>query len=78
MIVKVQKQGNELFIPIPDEIVQKLKLTENIKLKLLIAEELLIIKRAPQFTLEELLEGITPENKHDEIDFGPSLGNEVW
>jgi antitoxin MazE len=29
-------------------------------------------------TLEWLLEGITPENIHPEIDFGPPVGKEVW
>ena len=29
-------------------------------------------------TLEWLLEGITPENLHEEIDFGPPVGKEVW
>jgi antitoxin MazE len=30
------------------------------------------------FSLEELLGGITPENIHAEIDWGPAIGNEVW
>ena len=29
-------------------------------------------------TLEELLEGITEENRHEEIDAGPSVGKEEW
>jgi antitoxin component of MazEF toxin-antitoxin module len=28
-------------------------------------------------TLEELLAGITPENLHPEIDWGPDVGNEI-
>lgn len=34
--------------------------------------------RKPRFTLEELLEGITEENRHGEVDFGPAVGGEVW
>ena len=34
--------------------------------------------RAKHFSLDELLAGITPENRHEEIDFGPPQGNEVW
>ena len=30
------------------------------------------------YTLEELVEGITAENRHEEIDFGPPVGNEFW
>lgn len=29
-------------------------------------------------SLEELLAGITEENLHPEIDFGPPVGKEVW
>lgn len=29
-------------------------------------------------TLEQLLAGITEENRHEEIDWGPPVGNEVW
>lgn len=29
-------------------------------------------------SLQDLLDGITPENIHGEVDFGPPLGREVW
>ena len=31
-----------------------------------------------KLTLEELVAGITDENRHDEVDWGPPVGNEVW
>ena len=34
------------------------------------------IKR--ESTLDELIAGITPENRHDEIDWGPPVGKEIW
>lgn len=36
------------------------------------------INKTRRYTLEELLEQVTPENRHDEIDFGPPVGNEIW
>lgn len=30
-----------------------------------------------QYTLEELVKGITAENRHEEIDFGPPVGREI-
>lgn len=30
------------------------------------------------YTLEELLEGMTPENSHEATDWGEPVGNEVW
>jgi antitoxin MazE len=34
--------------------------------------------RPNPLTLEWLLEGITPENLHGEIDFGRPVGKEIW
>ena len=31
-----------------------------------------------KLTLEELVAGITDENRHEETDWGPPVGNEVW
>ena len=31
-----------------------------------------------EVTLEWLVEGITPDNVHPEIDFGPPVGKEIW
>ena len=31
-----------------------------------------------EYTLEELLEGVTEENLHGEIDWGKPVGKEVW
>ncbi len=40
------------------------------------AVEVTISRR--KLTLEELVAGITDENRHDEVDWGPPVGNEVW
>ncbi|MBF0101662.1 MAG: PbsX family transcriptional regulator [Desulfobacterales bacterium] len=31
-----------------------------------------------KYTLEELVSNITPKNKHKEINFGKSVGKEMW
>lgn len=35
-------------------------------------------RRKRKYTLEELVAGITPENRHEELEWGPPVGNEVW
>jgi antitoxin MazE len=37
---------------------------------------LIPLRRTP--TLDELVAGITEENKHDESDWGEPVGNEAW
>ncbi len=34
--------------------------------------------KSKRFTLEELLADISPENRHEEIDFGAPRGRELW
>lgn len=34
--------------------------------------------RPAKLDLATLIEGITPENRHDEIDWGPPVGREFW
>jgi antitoxin component of MazEF toxin-antitoxin module len=31
-----------------------------------------------RYSLQELIEQITPESRHAEIDWGPRFGKEVW
>ena len=33
---------------------------------------------AKKYSLAQLLAGVTPENIHAEVDFGPPVGKEVW
>jgi hypothetical protein len=32
----------------------------------------------PRYRLQDLLDGITDENRHGETDWGPAVGNEAW
>jgi antitoxin MazE len=34
--------------------------------------------RQKTYDLRRLLEGITPKNQHEAVDFGPAMGKEVW
>ena len=35
-------------------------------------------RRKRRYKLDELVAGITPDNRHEEIDWGPPVGNEAW
>ena len=34
--------------------------------------------KPPKYTLKELVDQITEDNIHEEVDTGPAVGNEVW
>jgi len=74
----VQNRGNSLAIRIPKYIAEQVKIEEGSKIE--IAAENQSIKIIPlkrKMTLGELLAKITPENRHEEIDFGLPQGNEL-
>jgi len=75
---KVQKWGNSLAVRIPKELADKLNIEQGSDIEMKETNrgiEIIPKKRKP--TLEELLSQITPENRHDEIDFGKPVGREL-
>jgi antitoxin MazE len=54
-------------------------LAEHSPIELSLVAGKLVITPAPRKpTLEDLLQGITPENLHGEWETGPAVGAEVW
>jgi antitoxin MazE len=78
MTLKVQKWGNSLAIRIPSALAKDARLREGSKIQISNNQGKLVIEKEAKYhySLDELLAGITEENKHGEIDFGPPVGNE--
>ena len=76
---RIAKWGNSLAVRIPKQAARKLGLTEGCEVNVTVRDKTLAIRRARRIsTLDELLEGVTPENSGGEIDWGPPVGREVW
>jgi antitoxin MazE len=80
MRAKVQKWGNSLAVRIPKAIAELVELADGREVELSVEEGKMIVQpaRKRRYTLDELVAGITDENRHDEIGTGPSVGNEAW
>jgi antitoxin MazE len=80
MRVQVQKWGNSLVLRIPKSFAAETALSSGADVDLSIEAGRLVITpvRKRRYTLEELVAGITPENRHEEIGTGLSVGNEAW
>ncbi len=76
----IQKWGNSLAVRIPKPLAEQAHITQGSLVEIKIVDDVLQIKPvAPQqYTLAALLEGITEENLHDEVDTGEAQGKEVW
>lgn len=80
MKVKMSRWGNSLAVRIPSAVVEKAELYEGVCLDIQMLGDgglrLMPLRIAP--TLDELVAGITDQNKHDEADWGEPVGNETW
>ena len=79
----LRKWGNSIGLRIPTGLLSELQLSENSAVDLSVEGGRLIVapkqlKRKWKYSLEELLEGVSPENIHSETDWGDPSGKEVW
>ncbi len=80
MVATIAKWGNSLAIRIPQNLAKEINLAEGSEVKLVLIDGKLTIEPIVRrrYSLEELIEAMTPENLHTEIDTGVAVGNEVW
>jgi antitoxin MazE len=76
----VNKWGNSLAVRIPQGLAKEIAIQEGTEVDLSVIDGNLVIKPAhrKRYSLEELVSGITPKNRHDEVDWGEPVGNEFW
>lgn len=64
---------------IPKHLAEQANITEGSEVELGVADGAVTVRpKALSYTLEELLDQVTPENRHDEIDWGEPQGREIW
>lgn len=71
--------GNSLAVRIPKNVAEEAHLSEGDKLVLQTeAPGNVLLKAIERPTLDQLIERITDENLHAEVDWGRPVGNEAW
>lgn len=80
MRVQVKKWGNSASVRIPASIMAAAALHVDQEVDVREEEGRVIIEpvRAPSYDLDALLVAMTPDTFPEDIDFGPSVGHEVW
>ena len=77
----LKKWGNSLALRIPAPLARQLNLTENTRVECAIMDGSLVISpvtEARPYSLDQLLDRVTPENIHGEMDVGAPVGKEIW
>ena len=77
---RIQKWGNSLALRIPKSFAREIGLDRDVPVNVSLEDGRLIVApiTEPTLTLELLLEQITEDNIHREVDTGPAIGEEVW
>jgi antitoxin MazE len=71
--------GNSQAVRIPRELLERVQLCEGDEVEIKAENGRIAIEPVNRKdTLESLVAGITPKNRHKEMDWGAPVGNEVW
>ncbi len=78
MIVSVKKWGNSMAVRIPAHIFSEAGLTQNEQLEMAVVNGKVVLQKLRRiYNLQELLSKVTPENRHELVDFGEPRGKEL-
>ena len=78
MQVRIAKWGNSLGVRVPKEIAARVGLKEGARVDLAADGDKIVVSVArPLYTLDELLDGMTPKAMHEAFDWGPDAGREI-
>ena len=77
---KINKWGNSLGLRIPKHIAAEVGLEEDSLVNITIVNGSIVISlaRETSLELEALLNQVTEENLHGEVNTGPATGREAW
>ena len=80
MQAKIKKWGNSLALRIPKSFALNANLRQDELVDISIDKERIIIIPIGQkeYSLDELLAGVSEDNLHGEFDTGAPVGKEIW
>ncbi len=76
----LQKWGNGTGVRIPKKVIEAAKLKINQPLEVTLKGKSIVltpVDKDKDFTLESMLKGVTPENVHPAVVWGPDVGAEI-
>jgi len=77
MQTAIAKWGNSLALRLPRNLAEDARMAEGTPVDLQLEGDRLVITVArPRYELTDLLEGLRPENRHEETDWGGPRGAE--
>lgn len=76
---RISKWGNSLAMRLPRALAEEAGLSDGSDVEIMLQDGRIVISPVgPEYQLDELVEGITSENRPTETDWGRPVGDEVW
>lgn len=76
---RISKWGNSLAMRLPRALAEEAGLSDGSDVEITLQDGRIVIAPiGPEYQLDELVEGITSENRPTETDWGRPVGDEVW
>ena len=73
----IAKWGSSLAVWIPKPVAEQWGVREGSRIEMIPRGDRLVMRRKA-YDLETILDRITPETLHSEVDTGSAVGDEVW
>jgi antitoxin MazE len=80
MTTTIQKWGNSLAVRLSKHVAESVDFEEGNLVEVTAKNNEVVIRAVPktEYSLKELLKGVTPRNNHTAVDWGASRGKEMW
>lgn len=80
MGIHIRKWGNSAAVRLPAGVLERAGLSIDDPVEVRVEDGRIVIEpvKPTHINLDELIAGITEENRHDEVDWGPPVGREFW
>ncbi len=78
MKTQLSKWGHSLAVRIPKAVVESARLREGDPLTVESRNGAILIRPERRYSLDDLVSKITAKNRHEETDWAPPVGKEIW
>ena len=78
-VTQIAKWGNSLGLRLPKSVALEAQVGEGDTVDVSVKNGAIVVRpNRPTYTLKQLVAKITPQNRHDESDWGTPVGDEAW
>lgn len=79
MTTLISKWGNSLALRIPKNLAAEVNVQDGDPVDVSVEDGALVVRPGrKRYTIDELVADMTPDDRGDEVEWGPPVGKEAW